>query len=46
LYEHNIRFRNHARELGLPLTYEEGPGFHEWGYWDASIQRVLAWLPL
>jgi len=28
------------------LTYEEGSEAHEWGYWDAQIQRVLAWLPL
>lgn len=46
LYEDNVRFREHARALSLPLTYEEGPGEHEWGYWDAHIQRVLAWLPL
>ena len=35
-----------AEKLGLKLTYEEGPGEHEWGYWDRQIQRVLAWLPL
>lgn len=46
LYEENVRFRDHARALGLPLTYEEGPGSHEWGYWDRMIQRVLDWLPL
>jgi S-formylglutathione hydrolase FrmB len=46
LYAFNVRFRDHARALGLDLTYEEGPGGHEWGYWDAMIQRVLAWLPL
>lgn len=46
LYEDNIRFREHANKLGLPLTYEEGPGEHEWGYWDKHIQRVLEWLPL
>ncbi|WP_308634256.1 alpha/beta hydrolase [Paenibacillus silvisoli] len=46
LYEHNTRFRDHALKLGLPLDYEEGPGEHEWGYWDANIQRVLNWLPL
>ncbi|RAP78278.1 alpha/beta hydrolase [Paenibacillus montanisoli] len=46
LYEHNTRFRDHALKLGLPLEYEEGPGEHEWGYWDANIQRVLNWLPL
>jgi S-formylglutathione hydrolase FrmB len=46
LYEQNQRFLQVARTLGLDLTYEEGPGEHEWGYWDAMIQRVLAWLPL
>jgi len=46
LYSGNLHFRDHARALGVPLTYEESPGTHEWGYWDASIQRVLDWLPL
>jgi putative tributyrin esterase len=46
LYEGNVRFRKHAEELGLDLTYEEGPGEHEWGYWDRQIQNVLAWLPI
>jgi S-formylglutathione hydrolase FrmB len=32
--------------LGLPLTYEAGPGAHNWAYWDQQIQRVLDWLPL
>jgi S-formylglutathione hydrolase FrmB len=22
------------------------PGAHDWAYWDAKIQDVLAWLPL
>jgi S-formylglutathione hydrolase FrmB len=46
LYDQNLRFRDHALALGLDLTYEQGPGEHEWGYWDRMIQRVLAWLPL
>lgn len=46
LYAENVRFRVHARSLKLPLTYEEGPGTHEWDYWDRMIQRVLDWLPL
>jgi putative tributyrin esterase len=46
LYAGNVRFRDHARLLGLDLTYEEGPGTHEWGFWDRWIQRVLEWLPL
>jgi S-formylglutathione hydrolase FrmB len=46
LYQDNLRFRDHARRVGLPLTYEEGPGTHEWAFWDRQIQRVLEWLPL
>ena len=46
LYENNIHFRDTIQELGLDLTYEEGPGSHEWGYWDQMIQKVLEWLPL
>ena len=39
-------FRQHLEAVHLPVTYEESPGAHEWGYWDAQIQRVLDWLPL
>jgi len=46
LYEDNQIFREHAGRLNLDLAYEEGPGTHEWGYWDEHIQRVLKWLPL
>jgi putative tributyrin esterase len=41
----NAHFRKHTESLGLAVTYEEGPGGHEWSCWDAQIQRVLAWLP-
>lgn len=46
LYEENLRFRDHLLRLGFDLHYEEGPGGHEWGYWDMMIQKVLTWLPL
>ncbi len=45
LYDQNLRFRDHARRLGLDLTYAEELGSHEWGFWDRWIQRVLDWLP-
>ena len=45
LYADNVHFREHTESLGLAVTYEEGPGGHEWSCWDAQIQRVLAWLP-
>ena len=40
----NRRFRDAIRKLPLDLIYEEGPGTHEWGYWDQMIQNVLAWM--
>jgi S-formylglutathione hydrolase FrmB len=46
LYPENVRFKELAESVGLDLTYEEGPGEHEWEYWDQQIQNVLAWLPL
>jgi S-formylglutathione hydrolase FrmB len=47
LYGDNLKFRDHIEELGtFKLHYEEGPGSHEWGFWDANIQKVLSWLPL
>jgi S-formylglutathione hydrolase FrmB len=44
LYADNIRFRDSIHKLPLDLTYEEGPGEHNWEYWDKMIQRVLAWM--
>jgi len=46
LYLNNLSFRDYARGLPLEVTYEEGPGTHEWGFWDKMIQRVLEWLEL
>jgi S-formylglutathione hydrolase FrmB len=43
LYEDNLRFKAHCEQLGVPLTYDEGPGNHEWGYWDHHVQQFLAW---
>ena len=33
-------------KLGIPFVYREGPGTHEWGFWDRYIQEILAWLPI
>ncbi len=46
LYDQNQNFKSHAADIGLDLTYEEGPGTHDWEFWDQWIQRVLEWLPL
>jgi putative tributyrin esterase len=44
LYPDNLRFRDAVRKLPLDLTYEEGPGEHNWAYWDKMIQNVLKWM--
>jgi putative tributyrin esterase len=44
LYEDNLRFRDAVSRLPLDLTYEEGPGEHNWDYWDRMIQRALGWM--
>jgi putative tributyrin esterase len=46
LFAGNEAFRRAAAEAGVALTYDTGPGGHDWGYWDAKIQDVLAWLPV
>jgi putative tributyrin esterase len=45
LYADNLRFRDFVSTLPLDLTYAEGPGEHNWAFWDNMIQKVLAWLP-
>ena len=44
LYKENIHFRDIVSKLPLHLTYEEGPGEHNWAYWDKMIQSALAWM--
>ena len=46
VYAQNAEFRDFAKNLGVDLTYEEGPGVHNWDFWDPWICRILDWLPL
>ncbi len=46
IYELSQKTRAIMEELGLNFTYEEGPGIHDWTFWDTYIQRVIAWLKL
>ncbi|MCR4587608.1 MAG: esterase family protein [Lachnospiraceae bacterium] len=43
----NRSFKEKLEKAGVPVTYEEGEGGHEWDYWDKHIRYVLTeWLPL
>lgn len=46
LYESNQEFLRQARAMGVEITYEEGPGVHNFDFWDPFIRRILDWLPL
>ncbi len=46
LLEDTRSFQRQLKAANLTAAYQEGPGDHEWGYWDAQIRRVLDWLPL
>jgi len=41
LYEDNQTFRMIAQKAEYGHTYLEGPGDHEWPYWDKAIQRAF-----
>jgi len=43
-YAGNKTFIDHAKSLHVDVTYEEGPGGHDWDFWDAYIQRALDWM--
>ncbi|HYJ10193.1 MAG TPA: alpha/beta hydrolase family protein [Polyangiaceae bacterium] len=44
LLPQNRAFRDHLQALGFDYLYQEGPGGHDWAYWDRSIARTLEWL--
>jgi putative tributyrin esterase len=42
----NRQIADFLKTKGADVTYEEGPGKHDWDFWDTYIQRVLDWLPI
>ena len=42
----NYTVRDDLIEKGFDVTWAEGPGGHEWDFWDTYIEKVLNWLPL
>lgn len=41
LYDDNQTFRRTAEEAGYGHIYREGPGDHEWPYWDKAVQHAF-----
>lgn len=42
----NRAYRQMFEDAGVEVTYEEGPGVHNWDFWNEYIRHVLDWLPL
>ena len=46
LYDHNIKFRDFIKDKCSDYKYEEGPGTHEWGFWDTYVQKFIDFIVL
>ena len=46
LLKNNVDYHDFLREHHYDVTFEVGPGNHEWDFWDRYIKNILDWLPL
>lgn len=46
LYEQNQMFKAFLEDNNVRFTYDEGPGVHNFDFWDPQIRKILNWLPL
>lgn len=46
LLECNRDFAQFLQDKGVEVTFEVGPGNHEWDFWDTYIKKAMEWLPL
>ena len=44
LYPPNQEFRRFLTEQGADFRYEDGPGGHNWTFWNEYLNRGLAWV--
>jgi putative tributyrin esterase len=41
--ENNRNFKDFLKENQIDVTYDEGPGVHNWDFWDPHIEKALNW---
>lgn len=46
LLDANRDFAEFLNDNGVRVTFEVGPGNHEWDFWDTYIKKAMDWLPL
>ena len=44
LYENNITFRDFMLNTDFDYTYDEGPGVHNWDFWDTWVKKAIEWM--
>ena len=44
LYEGNVDFSKFLKEQDADFLFEDGPGKHDWKFWNEYIDRGLGWL--
>ena len=44
LLVNNHKFRDFLISENVKHTYEEGPGVHDWKFWDEYIEKAIKWL--
>ncbi|MDF2596003.1 MAG: esterase family protein [Clostridia bacterium] len=44
LYEDNKAFKKHLDTLDYNVVYHEGPGYHDFNYWDPEVQLAMKWI--
>ena len=44
LYANNITFRDFMQKTDFDYTYDEGPGVHNWAFWDEWVKKAIKWM--
>ena len=43
LYHDNLKFIETLNKKGVSYKFEDGPGDHDYAYWDRAIKRAIEW---
>lgn len=44
IYDDNVEFKAYLESKDISFKYEEGPGEHDYAYWDQGILRAMQWM--
>ncbi|WP_411841910.1 alpha/beta hydrolase [Salinicoccus sp. HZC-1] len=43
LYQNNLDFKKYLEDHAVDFKYEDGPGGHDWEYWNEGIHKAIQW---